>query len=457
MIGYDLAMRNTIVLFLICAFLASCGGSDTAKTKPTHIPFPDQSGMVDSSVLTLLERTKGEIQAAPENSKSWGIHASALFANDYFGLSVDAFRVALDIDPTMQQARYIMATALWKLNKQEEAIAEVTTFLELKPDYDPAWRLLAQWQLDRGESQLAHDAAMKAFELNQKRIGTRFVLVQSLLDLDRPDDAVKFIEETLASGKTSPWMYQVAAKCYRQLGMDSKLEVALANAGPPPNTWPDPMFQYLSNMVVGKAALTEFAFWTYETRGPVEALPRLRKALRVNPEHVNLRTAFAHALQLSGKLQESVRVLSNLQGEPNLNYWKQFANACIAVAEVSGEEQWTTRAETYVLNALDFDSNDGSAHDLAAKVAMQQGHTQKASDHWETAGKLHSGVEAWNLAEVSFAFVLGINPSRIDVLCGLALAQIKNGQFVSAQTTIDTLSQLDPGNPEVVELQRLLP
>ena len=210
-------------------------------------------------------------------------------------------------------------------------------------------------------------------------------------------------------------------------------------------------------MVVGKAALTEFAFWTYETKGPVEALPRLRKALRVNPEHVNLRVAVAHALQLSGKLQESVRVLSNLQGEPNLNYWKQFANACIAVAEVSGEEQWTTRAETYVLNALDFDSNDGSAHDLAAKVAMQQGHPQKALDHWGTAGKLHCGSEAWNLAEVSFAFALGINPSQVDVLCGLALAQIKNGQFVSAQTTIDTLSQLDPGNPEVVELQRLLP
>ena len=130
---------------------------------------------------------------------------------------------------------------------------------------------------------------------------------------------------------------------------------------------------------------------------------------------------------------------------------------CIAVAEVSGEEQWTTRAETYVQNALDFDSDDGSAHDLAARVAMRQGHPQKALDHWGTAGKLHSGVEAWNLAEVSFAFALGINPSQVDVLCGLALAQIKNGQFVGAQTTIDTLSQLDPGNPEVVELQRLLP
>jgi lipoprotein NlpI len=106
---------------------------------------------------------------------------------------------------------------------------------------------------------------------------------------------------------------------------------------------------------------------------------------------------------------------------------------------------------------LDFDSDDGSAHDLAARVAMQQGHPQKALDHWRTAGKLHCGVEAWNLAEVSFAFALGINPSQVDVLCGLALAQIKNGQFVSAQTTIDTLSQLDPGNPEVVELQRLLP
>ena len=450
-------MRITIVLFLICVFLASCGGSNPETAISTGIPFPDQKTNVDSSVLTLLNRTKGEIQEEPSNHKHWGIHASALFANDYFGLSVDAFRVALDIDPTMQQARYIMATALWKLNKQEEAIEEVHTFLELKPEYDPAWRLLAQWQLDRGESQLAHDAAMKAFELNQNRIGTRFVLVQSLLDLDRPEDAVKFIEETLASGNASSWMYQVAAKCYRKLGMESKLELALTKAGPPPNTWPDPMFQYLSNMVVGKAALTEFAFWTYETRGPIEALPRLRKALRGNPEHVDLRTALAHSLQLSGKLQESVRVLSNLQGEPNLNYWKQFTNVCIAVAEISGEEQWATKAATFVQNALDLDSNDGSTHDLAARVAMKQGHPQQASDHWGTAGKLHNGVEAWNLAEVSFAFALGINPSEVDVLSGLALAQIKNKHYISAQTTIDTLSQLDPGNAEVVELQRLLP
>lgn len=438
-------------------FLVGCGGSDSAETTPTQIPFPAQNGTVDASVLTLLQRTQGEIQAAPEDSKRWGIHASALFANDYFRLSVEAFRVALNIDPTMPQARYIMATALWKVNKQEEAIAAVSTFLELKPEYDPAWRLLAQWHLERGESQLAEDAAMKAFNLNQDRIGTRYILIQSLLDLDRPDDANKLIEEALTSGNGSPWMYQVAAKCYRQLGLESKLELALRKAGPPPNTWPDPMFQYLSNLVVGKAALTEFAFWTYETKGPVEALPRLRKALRVNPAHVNLRTAFAQSLQLSGKLQESVRVLTNLQGEPNLNYWKQFANVCIAVAEISGEEQWTTKADTYVKNALELDSNDGSAHDLAAKVAMRQSNPQQAAIHWGKAGQFHSNVGEWNLAEVSFAFALGVNPTRVDLLSGLALAQIKNGQFVSAQTTIDSLSQLDPGNPDLVELQRLLP
>jgi len=413
--------------------------------------------MVDSSVLTLLERTKGEIQAAPENSKRWGIHASALFANDYFGLSVDAFRVALDIDPTMQQARYIMATALWKLNKQEEAIAEVITFLELKPDYDPAWRLLAQWQLDRGESQLAHDAAMRAFELNENRTGTRFILAQALLDLDRPRDAIQLLEQSIDTGTAPPWIYQVAAKCYRQLGMESELESALTRAGSPPDGWPDPLFHYLSDLIVGKSALTLFALWTFNAKGSVEALPRLRKAMKINPQHVDLRAAFANALEESGRLQESILVLSKLQGEPNANYWKQYASVCISMAENTNDEQWIIEADTYANNAIELEPSDGSAHDLVAMVAMRNGHSQKAADHWATAGKLHIDTGEWNNAEVSFAYALEINPSQVDLLCGIARAQVENGRHQSAKATIEQILQIDPKNSEAIELQRQLP
>ena len=461
-------MRNTIIFSLIGTFLASCGGSETNSSRPVEIPLPDQNSPVeiplpdenspvDPNISALLEQTEAEILVDRNDSKAWGIHASALFANEYFDLSAQAFRVALDINPEMHQARYISATAYWKLNKQEEAIATVTNFLDMNPDYDPAWRLLAEWHLDRGESQLAEDAATQAFKLNPNRMGTRFILAQSLLDLGRPDEAIKILEDVLENGNAAPWIYQVAANCYRQLGLQSKLEVALIRKGPPPNTWPDPMFQYLSNMVVGKVALTEFAVWTYETKGPIEAIPRLQKALKANPEEVNLRAMLSNALQESGKLQESVRVLSNIQGEPNLNYWKQFANVCIAITEISDDEQWILKAETFVQNALQINSEDGSAHDLAAKLAIKQNNPKQAAEHWAIAGKLHCNAEEWHLAKVSLAHAIQMNPSQTDLLVDLARSHIKLGEMENARSMVESLSQLDPSNRYLEELQRLVP
>ena len=118
-----------------------------------------------------------------------------------------------------------------------------------------------------------------------------------------------------------------------------------------------------------------------------EAIPRLQKALKANPEEVNLRAMLSNALQESGKLQESVRVLSNIQGEPNLNYWKQFANVCIAITEISDDEQWILKAETFVQNALEINLEDGSAH-----VAVGNSGTNLIDDIKVTDEKLHQSI-----------------------------------------------------------------
>ena len=449
-------MQINVFPTLVCLFLASCGGSEPTSTS-TRIPLPDTPDSVEPSVSALLQRTVADIRAEPTNPKLWAMHASALFANDYMEPSVASFRIALDINPEMPQARYINATALWRLNRQGEAITELNRVLEQIPEYGPGWRLLAQWRLDRGESQQAQRAADRAFKLNERQIGTRFILSQAYLDLDRPDEAIQLLEQAMDKGIAPPWLYKVAATCYRQLGMNSKMESALELAGPPPDSWPDPMFHYISDLIVGKSSLTKFALWTFNAKGPVEALPRLIKAMKINPEHVDLRAALSVALQESGKLPESLQVLEELQGEPNANYWRQYASACLSMAEVADGESWVSQAASNIQHALELEPNYSTTHDLAAKIASRQGRHAEAADHWGQAGKLHIDAGEWQLAEVSFSYALEIEPTQSDLLRGLARAQIENGRFASARVTIDTLLQRDPMDAEVLEIQRLLP
>ena len=193
-------MRLSVLVMVISSLLIGCGGNEAGSAtvsspKTTDIPLPDKNAAVDPNVANLFQKTATELQGDMQNPKLWMVHGSALFANGYYAESADALGRAIAINPEMPQATYVMATALWRANKQEEAIDALKLALEIAPQYDIGLRLLAQWHLNRGETTLAQTAARKAFELRSNRIGTRYVLCQALMDDSKYDEAVYLLEQ----------------------------------------------------------------------------------------------------------------------------------------------------------------------------------------------------------------------------------------------------------------------
>ncbi len=449
-------MRLSVLVMVISSLLTGCGGGNEAGSvtvsspKTLDIPLPDKNAAVDPNIANLFHKTVTDLQGDMQNPKLWMRHGSALFANGYYALAADALGQAISINPAMPQATYVMATALWRANKQEEAVATLTLALELMPKYDTGWRLLAEWHLNRGETTLAEQAARKAFELQPDRIGTRYVLCQALMDGGKYDEAVVFMEQVIAFDKAPPWIYQLAASCYRQLGNIDTYEVALAKAGPPFEDWPDPLFKHIPTLIAGKSELTEYALYLFKTAGSEKAMPFLLRAFKINPESTDLRVAFSIALQDGGQLQQSRQILEELAGEPNMNYWKQFAGISIAISQLD-------KANEYISNALALDSTDPNAHDIAAVIALEQGEMQTAVLHWEEAGKLYNDAEKWNKAEISLAYAVQNGASGSEALQSLALAQIKLDHTLQAKISIKKLLEKDSSDTVALELQSMLP
>ncbi|MBT4583833.1 MAG: hypothetical protein HOC93_02000, partial [Phycisphaerae bacterium] len=120
-------MRLSVLVMVISSLLIGCGGNEAGSAtvsspKTTGIPLPNNNSTVDPNVSALFQKTVSELRADMANPKLWVVHGSALFANGYYAESADALGRAIAINPEMPQATYLMATALWRANKQEEAI-----------------------------------------------------------------------------------------------------------------------------------------------------------------------------------------------------------------------------------------------------------------------------------------------------------------------------------------------
>jgi tetratricopeptide (TPR) repeat protein len=442
-------MRKIAILVLFTALLSSCGGSESTSVAVV-IPIPAGKSGVEPSVAQLLQKTGNELHLAMNDPQKWMMHGSALFANAYYNEAVIAFTEAITIKPEMPQATYLLATALWKVNKQEKATQALQTSLGLIPEYDMGWRLLAEWQMERGETEQAESSARRAFELNPGRIGTRYVLVQSLMDGEKYEEALPILEEVVSINKAPPWIYTLASQCYRQLGKTQQSEQALAKSGPPFVDWPDPMYKHIPNLIAGKAEIALYALHLNRVNGSEKALPFLVKANKINPEHIDVRVALSMAFQEKGNLDVAQKVLEELLGEANTNYWKQYAGLSIAQNDLD-------KAKEYVTKAIELNSEDANAQDIAAFIAKNQGNAAEAMKHWQEAARLYVEVELWEKAELSLAYASENGELSQDGLCALALAQIELEHIAQARTTIQKILSLEPSNSKAVALQNRLP
>jgi predicted Zn-dependent protease len=379
-------MRWQRLIGIMALLIASCRES----TPPPAIPTPANLSAVDPLIAELIQRTAAEVRDTPRDANAWAQHASALLANAYYQPSVAASRVALSIDPSRTHVQYRQGIVLWRLNQQDEAIAELRAVLEASPAYDCGWRRLAQWHLERGELDAASTAIDHAIARSPNRPGTLSTLVRLRLQQGRPQDALLSLQPRLDRSDTPGHVYFLASQAYRQLGDTTQAQEAAALSEPLPKKWPDPWLNEILPLATGKRMLATNALEMLQTRGPKAAIPLLARAVEADPTNVKVRGALATALIAMRQPRRAVQVLDALPTavEPTDGYWIASANAALAMAKVEAGDRWRSKAAIAFQRAEALTGGSPRLYRSMARLAAARGEFGEAARCYQAGAQM---------------------------------------------------------------------
>ena len=360
---------KTLIFAIMSQFLFCCSGSNV----PVQIPMPSDLENADPLITELITNTSAAITVDPRSVDAWAMHASALLANAYYEESVLASKIALEIDNENRfPLRYRQAVALWRLNKQEEAITQLEQILIEEPKYDFGWRRLASWYLELGELQKAQNAILVAWELEPDRQGTLATLCLILMQQGDSEQAIAKLKPRLNKDNTPSYLYFLAAQAYRRLGETESMEKVAIKSKPLPKRWPDPWMNQIALLATGKRMLATNGLALLQTQGPKAALPVLAKALTADPGNSQIRAAYAMSLFSQKETDFALRILEDIpnQDEAVPEYWATYANIAVQQAKKDGREVWLPKAMDYFQKAETVGGGSINLYRSMARLAV---------------------------------------------------------------------------------------
>jgi tetratricopeptide (TPR) repeat protein len=372
---------------------------------------------VDPMIAQLITQSAIAVQSAPNNGTAWANHASALLANAFYEESANAAEVALTLDSSLLHVRYRQSQVLWRLGRQEEAIAMLTEVLATEPSYDPGWRTLALWELESGNLDAADAAIEQAWALQPKRPGTLETLINIHLQQDRAAEAKQVLEPKLNQPNTPSHLYQLASQVYRQLGDLEGAQAAAARGTPPPNRWTDPWMNEILPLATGKRTLATNALAMLKQRGPKAALPLLRRAMNADPRNVTIRGAMASALTTTGQPKKAIELLEAMPSglTPDIGYWVALANTSVMMFRLDQNDQWLADAAEAFQEAEALGAANGAFYRSMARLAQLRNRLDEYASHTLQSARLfmESGDNAAAMAMLTEG--LGLVPNNQDM------------------------------------------
>jgi len=451
---------NLLMIAGVCCF--GCG--DASETKAgsaaqgtnagaSTIPMPEGLDGADPLIMQLLNKTADGVRTNPGNAEAWARHASALLANVYYEPSVKAARVALSMSPERLPLHYRMAITLWRLDQQDEAIAEIKQVLQQQPNYDPGWRTLAIWQLERGEIDEAEQSIQHAMQLMPDRPGNLVVHLLILMQADRVDEAIASLEPKLSEPDVPSYLYYIAGQAYRRQGRTDEYERVMALSSPLPARWPDPWLNAIVGLSTGRKMLARNSMEMLRASGPKQAMPLLVKALNADPSNNDIRAGLAFALQSEGNLQRSLEVLDAVEADSvrTVNYWKQYARTCIELANLGNQEVRLLKALDAMEEAIQMEESI-DLYQNAAKIAARVNLPDAVFDHQLRAGELAFEAGDIELADSLVQAAIRLSPDDRNALLLLARVHIEFGRADAGRTALELLRERNSADIEVAEL-----
>ena len=394
-------------------------------------PVVDDTG-VDPAVRRAVEAARQAVLQSPESVAAWGKLGMILQAHGLPQAAAQAcFTQAEHLDPRQPRWPYYQALAL-VFTDPEAAIPKLQRAVALCDCAPDVPRLqLGEMLLDRGRLDEASEHFQRVLRHDPQNARASLDLARVAFERGQFRETIAQLERSLEDAHTRKAAHNLLAQTYERLADPSRAEQELRRANELPNDapWPDPFWDEMTQVRVGKQASLARADRLLHQGRYREALQFLKRLVQDYPDAAWAWVMIGRAYQGMNDypaMEESLRKAVELGPQlPEAQFYlgvayffqKRFpaATACFrkaielkpdfALAHYNlghslNEQGDQDAAVAEFQTAINCNPADGKAHFNLAKLLLKKGQPDLALVHLRHAVQLNpSNQEAKNLLE----------------------------------------------------------
>jgi predicted Zn-dependent protease len=225
-------------------------------------------------------------------------HAARLLERDP-ALAVEQAQEILKVIPNQPSALFLLAQALGRSRRGDDAIAVLRRTVELQPEHPEAWRVLADHLIAVGDTAGADAAYARHIRAASKSPGLRQAAV-AMIRNDLPQ-AERLLKAHLMEAPTDVPAIRMLAEVAMRLGRNDDARMLLERC--------------LELAPGFTAARYNYAFLLHRTNDAEAALAQIERLLAVDPRNPSYRNLRAVVLSYIGEYEKSLEIYRGLISE----------------------------------------------------------------------------------------------------------------------------------------------
>ncbi|MEZ6056061.1 MAG: tetratricopeptide repeat protein [Planctomycetaceae bacterium] len=163
----------------------------------------DEHQSDEPHILSFLEARHTALDRSGE--RDWFVEGCRMADDDELDSAVEAFRLALMVEPTNPEVHFHLGDALYRLRWSRAALERFYAAVEIDHDYVESWMQIGSIHRELDELDVALDAFAVALDIHPELPDAHYLRAQTLVDLGSPEEAVPHWQEYLRHDWRGPW------------------------------------------------------------------------------------------------------------------------------------------------------------------------------------------------------------------------------------------------------------
>jgi tetratricopeptide (TPR) repeat protein len=357
-----------------------------------------------------------------------------LHAAEYFDTAEPLYRNAQTLARDDPRWPYYLALLHQATGRSVQAEAAFTRTLELEPDDEAALVRLARMLVERGDAAAAEPLFERARRQSARPIAALAGLGQVALAQQRPQDAVRTLEEGLALAPDALSLHAPLANAYRALGRTGEAERHSKMWRNTEIPLADPRKDALDELIESGLAYELRGLRAMSRRDWAGAAALFRKGIELAPPDGTLRRSLHHklgtVLWMAGNADEALAEFEAVTRlAPDAAADEPTSKAYYSLGVVMASEGRTNRAVEQLSKAIEYGPAYVEARMALGDVLRHAGRVEESLQHYAEASRIDPRL----------------TPARI----GYATALIRLQRWRDARDWLEESSRQQPDNPDV--------